>query len=138
MKSVCSATTSRSSISFTCSRRLPGCFGREIGGAGHPLPAPDAGQGSTEAPHLDVTVFARGLLDRLVTRLYFPDEPAANEADPVLVSIGDAGRRDTLIARAEPAELAEPAEPGDLTRPGTVLRFDIRLQGAGETVFFDV
>jgi protocatechuate 3,4-dioxygenase alpha subunit len=103
-----------------------------------PLPAPDAGQGATEAPHLDVTVFARGLLDRLVTRLYFPDEPAANEADPVLVSIGDAGRRDTLIARAEPAELAEPAEPGDLTGLGTVLRFDIRLQGAGETVFFDV
>jgi protocatechuate 3,4-dioxygenase, alpha subunit len=103
-----------------------------------PLPAPDAGQGATEAPHLDVTVFARGLLDRLVTRLYFPDEPAANEADPVLVSIGDAGRRDTLIARAEPAELAEPAEPGDLTGHGTVLRFDIRLQGAGETVFFDV
>ena len=103
-----------------------------------PLPAPDAGQGATEAPHLDVTVFARGLLDRLVTRLYFPDEPAANEADPVLVSIGDAGRRDTLIARAEPAELAEPAEPGDPTGPGTVLRFDIRLQGAGETVFFDV
>ena len=93
-----------------------------------PLPAPDAGPGATEAPHLDVTVFARGLLDRLVTRLYFPDEVAANAADPVLASIADAARRDTLIARAEPAEPAEPA----------VLRFDIRLQGDGETVFFDV
>ena len=93
-----------------------------------PLPAPDAGPGATEAPHLDVTVFARGLLDRLVTRLYFPEEVAANAADPVLASISDAARRDTLIARAEPAEPAEPA----------VLRFDIRLQGDGETVFFDV
>lgn len=99
-----------------------------------PLPAPDAGPGATEAPHLDVTVFARGLLDRLVTRLYFPDEPAANAADPVLGSIAD-DRRDTLIARAEPAE---PTEPGDPSGPGTVLRFDIRLQGDGETVFFDV
>ena len=93
-----------------------------------PLPAPDAGPGATEAPHLDVTVFARGLLDRLVTRLYFPEEVAANAADPVLASISDAARRDTLIARPEPAEPAEPA----------VLRFDIRLQGDGETVFFDV
>jgi protocatechuate 3,4-dioxygenase, alpha subunit len=93
-----------------------------------PLPVPD-GPGATEAPHLDVSVFARGLLDRLVTRLYFPDEPAANDQDPVLASIDDAGRRDTLIARAEPADPAS---------PGTVLRFDIRLQGDGETVFFDV
>ena len=56
------------------------------------------------------------------------------QADPVLASIaGD--RRDTLIARAEPAE---PADPGDPSGPGTVLRFNIRLQGDGETVFFDV
>ena len=97
-----------------------------------PLPAPGGG---TEAPHLDVSVFARGLLDRLVTRLYFPDEPAANEADPVLQSINELPRRDTLIARAEPAE---PPAPGDPAGPGTVLRFDIRLQGDRETVFFDV
>jgi len=94
------------------------------------LPVPD-GSG-TEAPHLDVSVFARGLLDRLVTRIYFPDEAAANDADPVLRSIDDRGRRDTLIATAEPAD------PGDPSGPGTVLRFDIRLQGDGETVFFDV
>ncbi len=85
-----------------------------------PLPSPD---GSTEAPHLDVSVFARGLLDRLVTRLYFPDEAEANASDPVLSSIAEPERRDTLLAVPE----------GD-----GVLRFDIRLQGDGETVFFDV
>jgi protocatechuate 3,4-dioxygenase, alpha subunit len=84
------------------------------------LPAPG---GSIEAPHLDVSVFARGLLDRVVTRMYFPDEAAANAADPVLRSICEPDRRATLIAVPEPA--------GEL-------RFDIRLQGRGETVFFDV
>jgi protocatechuate 3,4-dioxygenase alpha subunit len=87
-----------------------------------PLPTPD---GATEAPHLDVSVFARGLLDRVVTRIYFPDEAAANEADPVLASVGDPARAAPLVARADPEV------------PGR-LRFDIRLQGDGETVFFDV
>jgi protocatechuate 3,4-dioxygenase, alpha subunit len=82
-----------------------------------------AGDGRTEAPHLDVSVFARGLLDRLVTRIYFPDEEEANAADPVLSSLPERGGRDTLIAT--------PDGPG-------VFRFDIRLQGEGETVFFDV
>jgi protocatechuate 3,4-dioxygenase alpha subunit len=85
-----------------------------------PLPSPGGG---TEAPHLDVSVFARGLLDRVVTRVYFPDEARANEADPVLASIGDPARAATLIA--------SPGGPGRL-------RFDIRLQGDRETVFFDV
>ena len=85
-----------------------------------PVPAWD---GSIEAPHLDVSVFARGLLDRVVTRMYFPDEMAANAADPVLCSIGSQQRRDTLIAVPEPEGQ---------------LRFDIRLQGDRETVFFDV
>jgi protocatechuate 3,4-dioxygenase alpha subunit len=76
-----------------------------------------------EAPHLDVSVFARGLLDRVVTRVYFPDERAANEADPVLSAIGDPARRATLVA-----------QHGD--QPGE-FRFDIRLQGDNETVFFD-
>ncbi len=101
----------------------------------HPQARPAARSrrpGATEAPHLDVWVFARGLLHRLVTRLYFPDEDVANDADPVLQSINDPGRRSTLIAQAEPAD------PGDPSGPGTVLRFDIRLQGDGETVFFDV
>jgi protocatechuate 3,4-dioxygenase alpha subunit len=87
-----------------------------------PLPS---GDGRTEAPHIDVSVFARGLLDRVVTRIYFPDEAAANAADPVLAGLKD-DRRATLIAAAVPG-----------TGPGT-FRFDIRLQGSRETVFFDV
>jgi protocatechuate 3,4-dioxygenase, alpha subunit len=86
------------------------------------LPSPGGG---TEAPHLDVSVFARGLLDRVVTRVYFPDEAQANAADPVLASIADPARVATLVARAEPGADGR-------------LRFDIRLQGDGETVFFDV
>jgi protocatechuate 3,4-dioxygenase, alpha subunit len=87
------------------------------------LPSPDGG---TEAPHLDVSVFARGLLDRVVTRIYFADESEANAADPVLAAIGDPRRAATLIAAAEPG-----GPPG-------AFRFDIRLQGGRETVFFDV
>jgi protocatechuate 3,4-dioxygenase beta subunit len=87
-----------------------------------PLPGPDGG---AEAPHIDVSMFARGLLDRLVTRVYFPDEPAANRADPVLRAVADPGRRATLIAAAQPGP------PGGF-------RFDIHLQGDRETVFFDV
>jgi protocatechuate 3,4-dioxygenase alpha subunit len=86
------------------------------------LPTPD---GATEAPHLDVSVFARGMLDRVVTRIYFDDESDANAADPALQSIPEGARRATLIATAE---------PGDTVR----FRFDIRLQGENETVFFDV
>jgi len=87
-----------------------------------PLPAPGGG---TEAPHIDVSVFARGLLDRVVTRIYLPDETEANMADPVLNSIGDPARRQTLIAEAA-------------TGGSAAFRFDIRLQGERETVFFDV
>jgi protocatechuate 3,4-dioxygenase alpha subunit len=86
------------------------------------LPCPGGG---TEAPHLDVSVFARGLLDRVVTRIYFPDEAEANAADPVLATIGDTGRAATLVARADPGAAGQ-------------LRFDIHLQGEHETVFFDV
>jgi protocatechuate 3,4-dioxygenase, alpha subunit len=82
------------------------------------LPGPD---GNTEAPHLNLSVFARGLLHRLVTRLYFPDEEAANAADPVLGTIEEA-RRATLVA--------SPTADG--------FRFDIHLQGTDETVFFAV
>jgi protocatechuate 3,4-dioxygenase alpha subunit len=77
--------------------------------------------GVAQAPHLDVAVFARGLLDRVVTRVYFDDEPAANAADPVLGGL-PAVRRGTLLARRDAAGY----------------RFDIRLQGEAETVFFDV
>jgi protocatechuate 3,4-dioxygenase alpha subunit len=84
------------------------------------FPAP--GSTRLEAPHLNVSVFARGLLDRVVTRIYFPDETEANAADPVLAAV-PAERRGTLIAAAE---------------PGGGFRFDIRLQDPQETVFFDV
>jgi protocatechuate 3,4-dioxygenase alpha subunit len=79
-----------------------------------------AGDAASGAPHLDVSVFARGLLTRLVTRLYFPDEHDANDADPVLQSLSPAERA-TLVA----------------VREDGGLRFDIHLQGARETVFFD-
>lgn len=75
--------------------------------------------GALQAPHIDVSVFARGLLHRCVTRIYFADEPDANHKDPVLRSV-PADRRETL--------LAQPADDG--------YRFDINLQGPGETVFF--
>jgi protocatechuate 3,4-dioxygenase alpha subunit len=77
--------------------------------------------GALQAPHILVGVFARGLLKRLVTRLYFPNEEA-NATDPVLSSIDDEGQRAALVARRD--------EDG--------LRFDIRLQGEDQTAFFDV
>jgi protocatechuate 3,4-dioxygenase, alpha subunit len=83
-----------------------------------PVPGPTGG---TQAPHIDVSVFARGMLDRGVTRIYFADEPAANASDPVLAGV-PRERRETLIA--------QPTEYG--------YRFDIRLQGENETVFFEI
>ena len=77
--------------------------------------------GSLQAPHVDVSVFARGMLRRCVTRMYFADEEQANGSDPVLARV-PAARRATLLARR--------ADDG--------YRFDIRLQGPEETVFFDV
>jgi protocatechuate 3,4-dioxygenase alpha subunit len=86
-------------------------------------PGPTAGpDGSVQAPHLDVSVFARGLLKRAVTRIYFTDEAAANERDPVLASVTDPADRATLLA----------------ARTDDGYRFDIVLQGNGETVFFFV
>ena len=82
-----------------------------------PVPAPDGG---FQAPHVMVSAFARGLLKRLVSRIYFPDEEEANAVDPVLSYIGDQELRRTLIARDE----------------GGALRFDIHLQGDGQTAFF--
>jgi len=77
-----------------------------------------------QAPHICVTVFARGLLNHLMTRLYFEDEPA-NALDPILQCVPEE-RRATLLARRE--------SRGALV----VYRFDIILQGAGETAFFNV
>jgi protocatechuate 3,4-dioxygenase, alpha subunit len=72
-----------------------------------------------KAPFIDVSVFARGLLARVVTRIYFADED--NSADPVFNSV-PADRRDTLLARPD----------------GDGYRFDVILQGDGETVFFAI
>jgi protocatechuate 3,4-dioxygenase alpha subunit len=82
-----------------------------------PVPAAD---GSMQAPHVNVTIFMRGMLKHLATRIYFPGEPA-NAADPVLRSV-PAGRRDTLIAKPI---------------GNRALQWNVVLQGAGETVFFD-
>ncbi len=85
-----------------------------------PGPVPTAPGGAMQAPHIMVSVFARGLLKRVVTRIYFPDEEEANAADPVLSSIDDPELRESLVARDE----------------GDVLRFDIHLQGEKQTAFF--
>ncbi len=79
------------------------------------------GHGGLQAPHIDISVFGRGLLDRVVTRLYFGDEQQANSEDDVLAGLSE-DRRATLIAAA--------------TEDG--YRLDVVLQGEGETVFFDV
>ncbi len=77
-----------------------------------------------QAPHVNVIVFMRGMLVHAYTRFYFSDENAANMRDPVLQSV-PADRRGTLIAERISA-------PG-----GLIYRFDIHMQGADETVFFD-
>ena len=78
--------------------------------------------GAVQAPHLAVSVFARGLLDRVVTRAYFADEEEANAADSVLATLPNPSRRATLLAEA--------SDDG--------YRFDVRLQGDDETVFFEL
>jgi protocatechuate 3,4-dioxygenase alpha subunit len=84
-----------------------------------PVPGPD---GRPQAPHIMVSIFTRGLLKRVVTRIYFPDEEERNAKDPVLSSIEDPELRRTLIARDE----------------GGVLRFDVHLQGENQTAFFEL
>ena len=82
--------------------------------------------GTTMAPHINVAIFARGINIHLNTRIYFADETEANAKDPVLRLIEQARRRETCW-------------PAASERDGrTVYRFDIRLQGENETVFFDV
>ncbi len=85
-----------------------------------PVPGPD---GKEQAPHLVVSVFMRGLERRLVTRIYFPDEPR-NAVDFIL-NLVEPARRSTLIAKKTAGS------------PGT-LEWNVVLQGADETVFFDV
>ena len=82
-----------------------------------------AGTPARQAPHILVSVFLRGLLNRLVTRIYFSDE-TANADDPVLLSV-DGRRRNSLVAKADPS------------RPGCY-EWNVFLQGDNETVFFDL
>jgi protocatechuate 3,4-dioxygenase alpha subunit len=89
-------------------------------------PGPVAGRGgATMAPHVNLWLVARGINIGLHTRLYFDDEPAANAADPILNLIEWEVRRNTLVARRGMQEGVP------------VYRFDVRLQGEDETVFFD-
>jgi protocatechuate 3,4-dioxygenase alpha subunit len=81
--------------------------------------------GDGHAPHINVIVFMRGMLNHAFTRIYFADEVEANAADSVLVSVPEE-RRETLIARRVE------------TAKGTLYRFNIHMQGPKETVFFDV
>jgi protocatechuate 3,4-dioxygenase alpha subunit len=82
--------------------------------------------GRPMAPHINVWIVARGINVGLSTRLYFGDETKANATDPVLNLIEAPARRQTLVA------------PREQRGAQTVYRFDIRLQGEGETVFFDI
>jgi protocatechuate 3,4-dioxygenase alpha subunit len=83
-----------------------------------PVPGPD---GAPQAPHILVCLFMRGLLRHLYTRIYFADEPG-NATDPIL-GLVDPARRATLIAEAE---------------GGGTYRWDVVVQGQGETVFLDI
>jgi protocatechuate 3,4-dioxygenase alpha subunit len=85
-----------------------------------PGPVPHPG-GEMQAPHIGISVFARGLLKRVVTRIYFPDEREANDADPVLSSVAPE-RRAALVAREDDG----------------ALRFDVHLQSDRETPFLDL
>lgn len=86
-------------------------------------PGPVPGRGNAmQAPHVEIAIFARGLMQHLVTRAYFEGE-ALNATDPVLTLVEDPARRATLVAKPQ----------GNGT-----WRLDIRLQGEGETVFLDV
>ena len=82
-----------------------------------PVPGPN---GKPQAPHIVFCIFSRGMLRQIYTRMYFPDDPA-NASDPVL-NLVPTDRRQTLVARKEAGKY----------------RFDIRVQGDNETVFFDI
>jgi protocatechuate 3,4-dioxygenase, alpha subunit len=91
-------------------------------------PGPVPGNGNAlQAPHINVALFARGLLVHLFTRIYFADETAANAGDPLLSSIDHAAVRETLLARRAAASANPP-----------IYRWDIVMQGSGETAFLDL
>jgi protocatechuate 3,4-dioxygenase alpha subunit len=85
-----------------------------------PVPGP---QGKDQAPHLVVSVFMRGVLRRMVTRIYFPDDP--HNASDFILNLVEPSRRSTLIAKKTASGLG-------------ALEWNVVLQGADETVFFDL
>ena len=85
-----------------------------------PVPSPD---GKEQAPHLLVSVFMRGLLKRLITRIYFPDEP--RNAGDYILNLVEPERRSTLIAKR-------------IAGLPDALEWNVALQGADETVFFEL
>jgi len=111
--------------------KLPGLWGRAVsdfktGEWFFETVKPGAVRATAEAPCVTMLVFARGINIHLHTRMYFSDEAAANAADPTLKAVAEPHLQKTLIAARA-------------TRDGqTVYRFDICLQGEGETVFFDI
>ena len=90
-----------------------------------PGKVPAAGSIAEQAPHITFMLFARGINLHLHTRIYFSDEAEANAADPLLSRIADESRRSTLIARPDPES-------------NNSWRFDVVIQGEGETVFLDI
>ena len=91
------------------------------------MPGRVPGPGNTlQAPHINVSVFARGLLKHLVTRIYFADHAEANEIDPVLTRIDDPAVRKTIVV--------EKTNGAGIP----TYRFDVILQGKGETAFFEL
>ena len=87
-----------------------------------PEPVPAGSDATTQAPHVDLAVFARGLLHRVVTRLYFADEGQANAADPVLAGLDEQARATLVAQRTDDGHY----------------ELDIHLQGPHETTFFAV
>jgi protocatechuate 3,4-dioxygenase alpha subunit len=83
-----------------------------------PVPAPGGGE---QAPHIAVSILARGLLNRVATRIYFGDEAEANASDPVLAALANTDRATLIAARVDGG-----------------YAIDIRLQGDGETAFFKI
>jgi len=98
-----------------------------------------------QAPHICVTVFSRGLLNHVMTRLYFEDEPG-NKDDPVLSCVPEERRKTLVATRADAtgvtntagAAATGPAATGPAATGPVTYRFDIILQGAGETAFFQL
>lgn len=85
-----------------------------------PIPGPD---GKSQAPHIAVSVFARGLLRRLVTRIYFPDE--AGNSNDFVINLVEPARRGTLVAK-------------NVAGQSGAFEWNVILQGDDETVFFDI